>query len=63
MKETNTAPWWYVYLQWRHTGKRETIRTKLPGLLYRSDDVTVLACLIEARMSVQPAERRRIGRQ
>jgi hypothetical protein len=46
--------WWLVYVRWDN-GSRETIRTKLPGILAGTDRLIVLACLPEPRVTVQPA--------
>jgi hypothetical protein len=54
--------WFLVYVRW-DSGERETIRTQMPRMLAGSDRMVVLACLPEARMSVQPAEPRWAGRR
>jgi hypothetical protein len=53
--------WWLAYLRW-NTGKHETVRTKMPGMLTDSDMWVMLACLPEPKVTMLPATRLKVGR-
>jgi hypothetical protein len=53
--------WFLCYIRWTN-GRRETMRTKLPGVLAGSDQWVVLACMPEPRVTVHPAVRLKVGR-
>jgi hypothetical protein len=55
VKDNEFGQWFLVYVRWP-SGKRETIRTMLPGLLFASDAMVVMACLPAPRVMIRPFE-------